>query len=208
MSLLPPSIEQHRPNPLGEEVGAANAANPENIGMVADRLAVLKADEADLPRILKDARAQMEESDRLREEAQGKIAAGVSAWREYQNALIAVRELSTDIAAGENLLARCQKDAQGLQADFDLWPVHLRGGKLHLVVARVSDALAARKMIDLLPPSLKALRAKLQKALSEIAAVEKLHGFAPNPPARPASQSPQPEGEQQYDSPAAFRGQQ
>jgi hypothetical protein len=208
MEHLPGAIEQHRPNPLGRDVEAANPNGARHIHCVADQLAVMSAPKSDLPAVLKEAREQMERAEQLQKDAQDKIDAGVSAWRFYQAALLAAGELRKDIAAGDTMLARCQRDIETIQADFDLWPKNLRENKWAYTCDRVASVLAAREMLKLFPASLKPLRAKLHKAEADIAEMEKKNGFSPEAPARPVSQWPQPEAEQAPDAPGAFRGEQ
>jgi hypothetical protein len=183
MDHLPEAIEQHRPNPLGRDVEQANPNNARHNANVADQLAIMAAEKNDLPPVLKRAREEMEQVEQLRRDAVAKMDAGVASWRFYQSALSAAQELREDIAAGESMFVKCQQDLEGLQADFDLWPKNFRENKWGLICSRVASALAAAKMIQIFPASLKALRAKLHKAEVEIAEMEKQNGFAPNPPA-------------------------
>jgi chemotaxis regulatin CheY-phosphate phosphatase CheZ len=210
MTTLQETISDHRPNPLGQAVQEASTRpdGTRNISQVADELGLMACPKENLPPALRKAREALEQSARLKEEAEGEVRQGMADWQHYESALVEVQKLREDVAAVENKLALCQKDTEGLQADCDLGVLNIRTQQFGLIVNRVQTALAARELIKLLPVSLKAMRAKLHKAEAEIAAMEKQHGFKPAAPARPASQWPQPEAEPQYEQPAAFRGQQ
>jgi hypothetical protein len=204
MSTLQETISEYRPAPLGEAVQAASTGpgGSRNISQVADELGIMGCPKEDLPPALRKAREDLEESARLKEEAESKVRQGIADWQAYEGALLALKELRADIAGGENLVALCRRDVETLQAEFDS---SLKSGRVQ-AINRVQSALAAREMLKLLPASLKALRTRLNTAEAEIAAMEKQHGFHTSGPR--VNTPPQPEAETAQDSAAAFREQQ
>ena len=208
MNTLKDTIEEYRPDPLGEAVQQASTGpgGTRNLSQVADELGLMACPKESLPPALRKAREELEESARLKEEAEGKVRRGMAEWQNYENALAAIQKLREDVAEVENKLALCQKDTEGLPADVELGLLNIRTQHFGLLINRVQTALAAREMLKLIPVGLKAMRAKLHKAEAEIAAMEKQHGYKlATPRANPA---PQPEAETAPDSPAAFREQQ
>jgi hypothetical protein len=195
---LPDNVNEHRPNPLGEAVQAASRSEQgsRNIGVVADELAILSCDKGDLPPALREARERLEESGRLRAQAEAGVRAGLTLWQNYQSALGALDALRTDLAAGEQALGELRAVAETLAADFDRsWAVELRSRRFGVILNRITQAQAAREGVKLLPRTLDALRARIGQAAAAVASLERQHGFKP-PTTSPAIPAPEAQAEE------------
>ena len=205
MSTLQDTISDHRPNPLSEavQVAAASPDGTRNISTVADQLGVMACPKEALPPALRKAREALEELDRLKSESENAVRQEMAEWQRYDAARSTIAEQRAQLANGEALLARLKQSSLDLPAFFR---AQFGNQPLGVLLARITDDLAVREAAKMMPSALTALRARIVKGESEIAAMEKEHGF--KPPTAAAPQSPQVESEHIYDTPAAFREEQ
>ena len=205
MSTLKQTIENSRPNPLGSEVqGVANETGG-NISAIADELGLMNCPKEDLPPALRKAREALEESARLKQEAETGVRQGMQDWRAYEAAHVALTGLRSDLASGEAAVKELRGLVDSLPNTFEAgWAEALRFGRFGTTLATIGKAQEAREALKLFPTVLERLRVRIAVAAGAIATMEKEHGF--NLAAPDVKRSPEAQPEEHYEEPAsAFR---